>query len=70
MLLYIILDIMLAYIMLFAALSSAVCLHNAHGLFISCIILHHAVLLICWFILILCSHRFVVVDRAMCSLEK
>ena len=28
-----------------------------------------AVLLICWFILILCSHHFVC-ERAMCSLEK
>ena len=38
--------IMLAYLMLFAALSNAVCLYNAFswfiGLFISCMILHHA----------------------------
>ena len=29
----------------------------------------HAVLLICWYFLILCSHHFLC-ERAMCSLEK
>ena len=57
-LLYIMLYIMLAYLMLFAALSNAVCLHNAffanafvfmlclglltHSLLISSMIFHHA----------------------------
>ena len=52
MLLYVMLYIMLAYLMLFATLSNAVCLHNAicfmlclglltHSLFISSMILHH-----------------------------
>ena len=71
--------IMLPYLMLFAALSNAVCImlfftfysHSflqmlfvfmlylgllTHSLFISCINLHHVVLLICWFFLILFSH--------------
>ena len=91
MLLHIMLYIIFVYLMLFAALSNAVCLHNAfffaidflqmfffHALswfndtqfvyfkydFPSC-----AVLLICWFFLILCSHYFIY-ERAMCSLEK
>ena len=34
MLLYIMLHIMLAYLMLFAALYNAVCLHNAYFLFL------------------------------------
>ena len=90
MLLYV-LCIMLAYLMLYTALSDAVCLRNAflplifasafcfhalsylvywhvvclfHVLF--CIMHRKKVLLICWFFLILCSHR----ERAMCSLEK
>ena len=67
MLLYIMLYILLAYLMLFAALSNAVCLYNAfffaidfykcffvfmlclvlltHSLFISSMILHHALCL-------------------------
>ena len=84
------LHIILAYLMLFAALSSAVCLYNAffsplifanafcfHALswfidtqfvyfkydFASC-----AILFICWFFLILCSHH-ILCERAMCSLE-
>ena len=72
--------IMLAYLMLLAALSNAVCLHNAfflfplifanafcfHALswFIDTVYLFQAYFasctlhLICWFFLILCSHRF------------
>ena len=49
MLLYIMLYIVLAYLMLFAALSSAVCLHNASFLpMISAIAFHFHVL--SWFI--------------------
>ena len=95
MLLYIMLYIVLAYLMLFAALSNAVCLYNASflpmisaiafyfhvlSLFIDTLFVYFiflfascTVLLICWFFLILCSHRcclFVVVERAMCSPEK
>ena len=40
-----------------------------HSLFISSMILHHAVVLICLFFLILCSHHFLY-EMAMCSLEK
>ena len=92
MLLNIMLYIMLAYLMLFAALSNAVCLYNAffaidfckcflcHSLFIVYCLLTQfvyfkydfpscAVLLICWFFLILCSRHFSY-ERAMCSLEK
>ena len=70
--------IMLAYLMLFAALSNAVCLHNAffaidflkYFLFSCCLglltqfvyftydLASCAVLLICWFFLIPCSHKF------------
>ena len=66
--------IVLAYLMLFAALSNAVCLYNASFLpmisanafyFIYFLdLLTHSlfisctVLLICWFFQILCSHRF------------
>ena len=63
MLLYVMLYIVLAYLMLFAAITNAVCLNNAffHALslfisfffeFASC-----SVLLICLFFLIICSHR-------------
>ena len=90
MLLCVMLHIMLAYLMLFAALSNAVCLYNASIFFFvidfcKCFLLHAfswfidtvfkydfpscAVLLICWFFLILCSHHFLY-ERAMCSLEK
>ena len=79
--------------MLLAALSNAVCLHNAFFVlfaidFCKCFLLHAsswfidtelvyfkydfpscAVLLICWFFLILRSHHFLR-KRAMCSLEK
>ena len=49
MLLYIILYIVLAYVMLFAALSNAVCLHNASFLpMISANAFYFLVL--CWFI--------------------
>ena len=83
MLLYIMLYIVLAYLMLFAALTNAVCLYNASFLplisanafyFPSC-----TVLLICLFFLILCSYRcccFVLFfkiffyERAMSSPEK
>ena len=64
MLLYIMLYIVLAYLMLFAALSNAVCLYNASFLpMISAIAFYFhvlswcTVLLICWFFLILCSYR-------------
>ena len=79
---------MLAYLMLFSALSNAVCLHNAFFAIYFCkcfvFILYlglltqfvyfkydfpsYAVLLICWFFLILCSHHFLY-ERAMCSGE-
>ena len=83
--------IMLAYLMLFAALSNAVCLHNASFFFaidfckcfffMLCLGLltqfvyfkydfpSYAVLLICWFFLILCPHHFLC-ERAICSLAK
>ena len=84
--------VMLAYLMLFAALSNAVCLHNASFFLFAidlckcfCFMLYLglltqfvyfkydfpscAVLLICWFFLILCSHHFLY-ERAMCHLEK
>ena len=67
--LYIILNIMLACLMLFAALSNAVCLHSAYFLQIFLIlffIMHSAFNLLVF--LILCSHPFI--ERAMCSLEK
>ena len=73
MLLYIMLYIVLAYIMLFAALTNAVCLNNASffsliyanafhfhalSLFISFFLFASCtVLLICLFFLIICSHR-------------
>ena len=71
MLLYIMLYIVLAYLMLFAALSNAVWLYNASflplisanafyfhafSLFIF-LFASYTVLLICLFFLILCSHR-------------
>ena len=73
MLLYIMLYIVLAYLMLFAALTNAVCLYNAFffslicanafyfhalSLFISFFLFASCtVLLICLFFLIICSHR-------------
>ena len=73
MLLYIMLYIVLAYLMLFAALTNAVCLNNASSfslicanafyfhslsLFISFFLFASCtVLLICLFFLIICSHR-------------
>ena len=86
MLLYVMLYIMFAYLILFAALSNDVCLYNAFFLLFSLPLIFetafcfHAlswfidvwfvylksyiascnVLLICWFFLILCSHRFCV----------
>ena len=73
MLLYIMLYIVLAYLMLFAALTNAVCLYNASflplisanafyfhalSLFISFFLFASCtLLLICLFFLILCSHR-------------
>ena len=73
MLLYIMLYIVLAYLMLFAALTNAVCLNNASFFFIdlckcflfSCFVFVYfiflfascTVLLICLFFLIICSHR-------------
>ena len=87
--------IVLAYLMLFAALTNSVCLNNASFFFLFKYFLcqgyelsgeialknnHYyyyfkydlpscAVLLICSFFLILCSHHFLY-ERAMCSLEK
>ena len=92
MLLYIMLYVMLAYLMLFAALSNAVCFFNGYlfslllifanafcfmlclGLLTQFVYLRYdllscAVLLICSFLLNLCSHHFLY-ERAMCSLEK
>ena len=90
MLLCIMLYIMLAYLMLFAALFNAVCLCNASSFFaidfyicflFICFVLFIifvyfkydfpscAVLLICWFFLILCPRHFLN-ERALCSLEK
>ena len=73
MLLYLMLHIVLAYLMLLAALSNAVGLHNASFFAIDfckcflffCFVLVYfiysfascTVLLVCWFFLILCSHR-------------
>ena len=73
MLLYIMLYIVLACLMLFAALTNAVCLNNASFFFIdlckcflfSCFVFVYfiflfascTVLLICLFFLIICSHR-------------
>ena len=73
MLLYIMLYIVLAYLMLFAALTNAVCLYNASFFAIdfckcflfSCFVIVYfiflfascTVLLICLFFIILCSHR-------------
>ena len=73
MLLYKMLYIVLAYLMLFAALTNAVCLYNASFFAIdfckcflfSCFVFVYlfflfalcTVLLICFFFLILCSHR-------------
>ena len=90
-LLYIMLYIMLAYLMLLAAFSNAVCLYNVsffiidfanafcfHALswFIYTYLVYFkydfpscAVVLICWFFLILCSHHFSY-ERTMCSQEK
>ena len=83
-LLYIMLYIMLAYLLLFAALTNAVCLCNAFFANALCFMLclglltqfvyfkydfqSCAVLLICWFFLILCSRHFLY-ERAMCSGE-
>ena len=85
------LHVMLAYLMLLAALSNAVCVHN--GLFsllfifanAFCFMLYLglltqfvyfkydfsscAVLLVCPFLLNLCSHNFLY-EGAMCSLSK
>ena len=84
---------MLAYIMLFASLSNAVCLYNDFFPFFLLLVSANAfcfmlclglltqfvyfkydfpscaVLLICWFFPILCSHHFLC-ERAICSLEK
>ena len=82
---------MLAYLMLFAALTNAACLYNAFYLlliFVNAFYFHalswfidtqfvyfkydfapSTVLLIWWFFLIPCSHRFIN-ERAMCSLDK
>ena len=84
MLFYSMLYIMLAYSMLFAALSNAVCFYNAFFAIAFCFMLclglltqfvyfkydfpSCAVLLICWFFLILCSHHFLY-ETAMCSGE-
>ena len=73
MLLYIMLYIVLACLMLFAAITNAVCLNNASFFFIdlckcflfSCFVFVYfiflfalcTVLLICLFFLIICSHR-------------
>ena len=72
MLLYVMLYIVLAYLMLFAAITNAVCLYNASFFidlckcffFMLCLCLFHlflfascTVLLICLFFLIICSHR-------------
>ena len=73
MLLYIMLYIVLAYLMLFAALTNAVCLNNASFLSLICanafyihalslfisffLFASCTVLLICLFFLIICSHR-------------
>ena len=70
--------------MLFAALSNAVCLHNAFlainfckcFVFMLCLgLMTHSLfisslLLICCFFLILCSHFLSKYERAMCYLEK
>ena len=79
MLLYIMLYVMLAYLMLLAALSNAVCLYNAFCAidFCKCFLFHAlcwfidtwfvyfkydfsscAVLIVCSFFEILCSHHF------------
>ena len=89
MLLSIMLYAMLAYLMLFATLSNAVCLLLYLMLFV-CIMLFAfmlciglltqfvyfkydfqscAVILICWFFIMLCPHHFLY-ERGMCSLEK
>ena len=72
--------IMLAYLMLFAALSNVVCLYSASFFLFANAFCFHVlswfvdtwfvyfkyyfasctVLLVCWFFLILCSHRFFV----------
>ena len=73
MLLYIMLYIVLAYLMLFAALTNAVCLNNAFFFVIdlckcflfSCFVFVYSIFLfasctvlsICLFFLIICSHR-------------
>ena len=72
MLLYVMLYIVLAYLMLFAAITNAVCLNNAFfplicaNAFFSCFVFVYfifflfascTVLLICLFFLIICSHR-------------
>ena len=73
MLLYIMLYIVLAYLILFAALTNAVCLNNASFLSLICanafyfyawslfisffLFASRTVLLICLFFLIVCSHR-------------
>ena len=78
MLLYIMLYIVLAYLMLFAALTNAVCLNNASFfvidlckcflfsgfVFVYFIFLFASgtVLLICLFLLIICSHRYYFLD--------
>ena len=83
---YIMLYKMLAYLMLFASLSNAVCFYNGFSCanafcFMLCLCLltqfvyfkydfsSCTVLLICSFLLDLCSHNFLY-ERAMCSLEK
>ena len=90
MLLYIMLYVVLAYLMLLAALSNAVCLYNAfvchwilEMLFVfmlclglltqfvcfMCYFASCTVLLVCWFFLILWSHRFVCVFiKGLCAL--
>ena len=87
-LLYIMLYIVFAYLMLFAAISNTVCWHNASFFaidFCKCFLFHAfswfidtlfvyfkydfpscAVLLICWFFLILCLRHFYMIG--LCSL--
>ena len=89
MLLYVTLYIVLAYLMLFAALFNAVCLHNASFfslisanafIFIFCLglftnsfffmsyLASGTVLLICRFLLIICSHGFLLFMKGLCAL--
>ena len=82
------LNIVLAYLMLLASFSNAVCLHNAVVAidFCKCFLFHAlswfidtfvyfmydfpscAVLLICCFFLILCSHNFYM--KGLCALKR